>query len=652
MKNIMVVDDEVIIAKQLEEQLFDMGYGINESASCGAEAIEFAHRLRPDLILMDIVMPGKLDGIETAIIIKEELNIPVIFITSFADDLFIERAKKAEPYGYILKPFQENEIQAAVDIALYKKEMESRLNKSESKYRALMENAGDAILLLKPMGELTILEANKETEKLLGYSSEELTGMTYPQLIPPDEVERAYAILGKINQEKSVCSKESCFQRKDGKTVPVELTGAVIEYDGEHLIQAILRDITWRKKTEEAMRTANEQLERKVEERTAELVQTNTELEKEIIVREQAEKALRKSEKKYRDLVETLKEGICTGNRAGNITYVNPAVGSLLGYSVSEITGRKVSDFIHPADLPLFNETVKAVLSGHTETLEHRVLCKSGNIRWVRCSMQPVRSEGRITGFQSVSSDITQEKLYQKQYIQLERLAAIGQLAASVAHEINSPLQGITALLSVLKNTYEHDESLQKQLDLLKGAYFKISGTVQKLLNLSRPEEKIKQNVNVNKIIEDTIDLYRSYLKKKNVKVNLNLSGNVPDILTSPGQMGQVFINLVNNSVEAMGATLKPESRWKERTTADKEINIDTSLKKGEIVIKVSDNGPGISEEDIEHIFDPFYTKKKPLGMGIGLSICEKIIEGQKGTISAGNIPEGGAQFKITLPVK
>lgn len=160
------------------------------------------------------------------------------------------------------------------------------------------------------------------------------------------------------------------------------------------------------------------------------------------------------------------------------------------------------------------------------------------------------------------------------------RLAAAGQLAASIAHEINSPLQGITALLSILKKTYEQDESQLKQLDLLKVAYFKISGTMQKFLNLSRLEEETDQNVNVNKIIEDTISLYRSYLKKKDVEVNLNLSPRIPKIITTPGLIGQVFINLINNSVEAMEETLKPESRWKESTTVtvNKEIKIATSL--------------------------------------------------------------------------
>jgi len=119
--DILVVDDEAIISMQLEERLTAMGYTVSGMAASGEEAVDKARRIRPDLVLMDIVMPGRLNGIEAAKIITEELDIPVVFVTSYADDTIIEKAKSVRPYGYIVKPFNELEIKAAIEVGLFRK---------------------------------------------------------------------------------------------------------------------------------------------------------------------------------------------------------------------------------------------------------------------------------------------------------------------------------------------------------------------------------------------------------------------------------------------------------------------------------------------------------------------------------------------------
>ena len=128
---IIVVDDEVVIALGLQERLTTMGYEVIDIAHTGEEAVEKARSLQPDLMLLDIMIPEKLDGITVAEIVKAELDIPVIFITAFSEDQIIDRAKQAEPYGYIIKPFQDRELKAAIEVALYKKEMEQRLREAE-----------------------------------------------------------------------------------------------------------------------------------------------------------------------------------------------------------------------------------------------------------------------------------------------------------------------------------------------------------------------------------------------------------------------------------------------------------------------------------------------------------------------------------------
>ena len=128
--NIMIVEDEAVIALRLKQMLTKMGYDVIGVSYSGEEALEKARSLRPDLILMDIMIPGKLDGINVAEIVKSELDIPVIFLTAFSEGEIIERVKKAEPFGFILKPFQDQEVKATVEIALYKNKLEKALRKA------------------------------------------------------------------------------------------------------------------------------------------------------------------------------------------------------------------------------------------------------------------------------------------------------------------------------------------------------------------------------------------------------------------------------------------------------------------------------------------------------------------------------------------
>jgi signal transduction histidine kinase len=145
--------------------------------------------------------------------------------------------------------------------------------------------------------------------------------------------------------------------------------------------------------------------------------------------------------------------------------------------------------------------------------------------------------------------------------------------------------------------------------------------------------------------------LVRSYLKKHGIIIHLNLSAKEQRIDGSPQQLGQVLMNLLNNAVESITHDPNFESKLGQSQPFTGEVIIDTYNRNNEVVIQVKDSGPGIAEKDLDHVFDPFFTSRKTMGMGVGLSICSGIIEDHKGVIHAENDPEGGAVFRITLPV-
>ena len=167
MAKLMLVDDEVVITTQLEETLTSMGYEVLGMAASGKEAVEMAKDLRPDLVLMDIVMPGELDGIAAAEKIKAELNIPVIFLTAHTDKSLVNKAKYLGPGGYILKPFQAGQIKVTIEIALYKSEMEKKLQKAYNELERRVEERTSELLAANKKLSQEIEDRKRAEQKLI-----------------------------------------------------------------------------------------------------------------------------------------------------------------------------------------------------------------------------------------------------------------------------------------------------------------------------------------------------------------------------------------------------------------------------------------------------------------------------------------------------
>ena len=166
---ILIVEDEKLVAADIQNFLEHLGYQVTAAVSTGRAAIKETARTKPDLILMDIILKGGMDGIETAEHIRNQFGIPIVFVVANADPQTVERAKKIEPYGYILKPYHEDELQAVIEMALYKHRMERRLRESEERFRSLYENATIGIYRTTPAGK--ILMANPALVAMTGFSS-------------------------------------------------------------------------------------------------------------------------------------------------------------------------------------------------------------------------------------------------------------------------------------------------------------------------------------------------------------------------------------------------------------------------------------------------------------------------------------------------
>ena len=244
----MVVEDDDLIGQLLQVSLRRLGYEVLAVLTTGEEALARAGVLRPDLVLMDISLAGKLDGIETARALRAQSQAPIIFLTAYEEDELIERAKDVAPAAYLLKPARNRQLHAAIEMALHQHRLEQRLRESEARYRALMQGAGDAILIADPQGN--IVDANQQAEALLGYSRDELLQMSVPQIHPPEELERTLTAFREADRTGSGPVSNGRVLRKDGTTVPVDIIGSVVELDGRRWLQGIFHDITERKRAE------------------------------------------------------------------------------------------------------------------------------------------------------------------------------------------------------------------------------------------------------------------------------------------------------------------------------------------------------------------------------------------------------------------
>ena len=181
-ESILVVEDNGIIALQIGELLEKNGYRVSGTTAYGEEAVELAKKNFPDLICMDIELMGKIDGIETARRIHEHADIPLIFLTAYSDSRRLARATETAPYNYIVKPFDERELLVAVEMALHRHAVDQQLRETMQRYRAIVDNAAEGILLVS-CDTKAILEANPASIRLLGYTGEELTGMNVVDII-------------------------------------------------------------------------------------------------------------------------------------------------------------------------------------------------------------------------------------------------------------------------------------------------------------------------------------------------------------------------------------------------------------------------------------------------------------------------------------
>jgi PAS domain S-box-containing protein len=243
---ILVVEDESIVALDIQDRLEALGYEVPATVGTGEQAIQQAGSLRPDLVLMDIQLHGAMDGVEAADRIRELYQIPVIYLTANADHPTVQRAKVTEPFGFVIKPFDERELHTTIEVGLYKHLTQQKLQESEERYRLLVELSPEAVIV---QSDGRIAYANPAASELFGAPcSKALVGRSLANFVHADHRENFLARERHLSTNDQSNLTTEKFVRCDGEVRDVEVVLAAISYRGQPAIQVITRDITERRR--------------------------------------------------------------------------------------------------------------------------------------------------------------------------------------------------------------------------------------------------------------------------------------------------------------------------------------------------------------------------------------------------------------------
>lgn len=253
--SLLVVEDESIVAMDIKHRAEGLGYNVVGIASSGEEAIEKTKNKQPDLILMDIVLKGKMDGVQAAQVIREQFDIPVVYLTAYSDEKTLGRAKLTGPFGYIIKPFEDRELHSAVEVALYKHQMDSKLRESEERYRTLIEASPDPILLLDSQGNIIFI--NQTVEIIIGIRRKKIIGKSIMELakmgfFDEEEINAYIQFIPSIIENETTEPFELTLTDKNGEELFFETYSSFLKSE-EHgsVIQFIGHDITSRVEAEQ-----------------------------------------------------------------------------------------------------------------------------------------------------------------------------------------------------------------------------------------------------------------------------------------------------------------------------------------------------------------------------------------------------------------
>ncbi len=498
-------------------------------------------------------------------------------------------------------------------------EGEIRVGNKNGVTRKFLENILDSMEggILTVDKNMRITTFNRAAEEILGFRREEVLNRECNKVLKSDLCKDECPVQRAIKTGETFFGYEVLITDKQGKKIPVNITTSPLRSGNKEVIGAVehFRDLTkhkglWARLLEERDRA-----------------------------------------QRYLNIAGAI---IIAINEKGIVTLINKKGCDVLGYKEEEIVGKNWFDLCVPERVrEKRREAFRKVMAGEeqeVEDYESTVLTKSGEERIIAWHNSTLTDEkGQVIGTLSSGEDITKRKETEVELIRSEKLASLGQLAASVAHEINNPLAGIMVYITLLLKKYQEKklqtEETEIQLLKMKKELERTSGIIRNLLDFSRRSDADMRPIEINRVVEAALLLVRHQISLENIALELKLAKDLPLVHAAFDQIQQVLINIILNATQAM-----PDGgKLTIATSIARNVKINETFK-NTIKIDITDTGVGIPKENLSKLFTPFFTtKEKGKGVGLGLSVVHGIIERHKGKIEVVSELNKGTTFTIYL---
>ncbi len=660
--NILIVDDHEDARMILKKSFMAKGHAVNQAVN-GREALEKIRNSPPDIIISDILMPV-MDGFQLCRAIKSDANlhsIPFIFYTAtYTDDRDENFAREIGADHFIRKPQPPDEfirqIDATVDrlqgrsiaaskilshndeetYRLYSERLvqklerkmlaleqalqaaaaaENKAQQMEVRFSTAFEHANIGICLVSLEGRL--MQVNSKMSDIFGYSCRELETMTIHDITHPDDrnVSPEFikkALSGQIQSD----SFKKRYLHKQGHLVWGEVSSSLIK---DFTSGSPMYFISHVKDISEQVR---------------------------------AEEALRRSEDKYRTLVESANDAICIF-QDGLIKYHTRKAETWLGYSSEELMGMPFDHLIHPDDRAQVLNRHYVRLNGEMPQSSYpfRVLNKSGRVIWVEGNATIVDWEEKPAVL-SFLRDVSKRISLQDQLQHAQKMEAIGTLTGGIAHDFNNILSVIIGYTDMILMTLKKHSAIFEDIQEIRNAADRATVLIRQLLTFSRKQDVELVVLDLNKLIGETKKMLIRLLRE-DICLETEFCPNLWPIKADPGQMGQVLMNLVVNARDAMPKGGRLNIRTKNAHLSENETTqwFDKLAPGDYVTLEICDTGAGIDKKIQAHVFEPFFsTKRRGEGTGLGLSTVYGIVHQHGGGITMNSAPGHGTTFIIALP--
>jgi two-component system sensor histidine kinase/response regulator len=548
------------------------------------------------------------------------------------------------------------------DISGRKSSVEA-LPQSEERSRAILENIEDGYYEVDIAGNLTFF--NDSLCKIYGYTSEELMGMNNREYMTQETAKKTYQIFNRVystGEPAKIFDWE--FIKKDRTTVYVEISVSLIkDSEGQAVgFRGIVREITERKRAEESLRYIQADLEKRVQERTSELLTANKGLTQEIEVRKHTEELLKKSEERYKLLAENVTDVIWTIDVNQHITYVSPSITDLLGYGVDESLGQNMKNTMTQESRKHYEAITHKVRNRLQDngykpfdlpSMEFEMLRRDGTQIWVEARVTFLTDhKGLVIGLLGVTRNIAERKRMEEELRRAKAEAEAATIAkseflASMSHEIRTPMNAITGFSDMLLDTHL-DKAQIFYAKTIKSSGDALLSLLNDILDISKIEarrldlETIEFDPEL--LAYDVCELMRPKIESKDIEILCRIGDNLPSYIEGdPLRLRQVLTNLMGNAVKFTEVGEVELSLDVDGTTGDR-VKLHASIR---------DTGIGISNEKLDTIFDPFQqadnsTTRTFGGTGLGLTICKQIANLMDGDVWAESEVNKGSTFHFS----